>query len=147
MKTWLTYLAAAAMGLAFELTFRDSLFFVSSMNFMADIVMKLGAFIVFPACLHHDGIRNSFTFKKTRKDCFRMAVHPLLGDSDIPCAFALRSPGFQDSSYCLPSNIHNSELCRSVQLPVFCPLFYDSFQVGFRKPAVIQRLSEFRQNR
>jgi len=48
MKTWLTYLAAAAMGLAFELTFRDSLFFVSSMNFMADIVMKLGAFIVFP---------------------------------------------------------------------------------------------------
>lgn len=48
MKTWLTYLAAAAMGLAFELTFRDSLFFVSSMNFMADVVMKLGAFIVFP---------------------------------------------------------------------------------------------------
>ena len=48
MKTWLTYLAAAAMGLAFELTFRDSLFFVSSVNFMADIVMKLGAFIVFP---------------------------------------------------------------------------------------------------
>ena len=48
MKTWLTYLAAAAMGLAFELTFRDSLFFVSSINFMADVVMKLGAFIVFP---------------------------------------------------------------------------------------------------
>ena len=48
MKTWLTYLAAAAMGLAFELTFRDSLLFVSCMNFMADVVMKLGVFLVFP---------------------------------------------------------------------------------------------------
>ena len=48
MKTWLTYLAAAAMGLAFELTFRDSAFFISAMAFMADVVMKLGIFMVFP---------------------------------------------------------------------------------------------------
>lgn len=48
MKTWLTYLAAAAMGLAFELTLKDSLFFVSSMNFLAGIAMSLGAFLVFP---------------------------------------------------------------------------------------------------
>ena len=48
MKTWLTYLAAAAMGLAFELTFKDSYIFVSSMNFMAGAVLKLGVFLVFP---------------------------------------------------------------------------------------------------
>lgn len=48
MKTWLTYLAAAAMGLAFQVTFKESSFFYSSMNFMASIVAKLGVFIVFP---------------------------------------------------------------------------------------------------
>ena len=48
MKTWLTYLAAAAMGLAFDLTFRDSAFFVSAMAFISDVVMNLGIFMVFP---------------------------------------------------------------------------------------------------
>ena len=48
MKTWLTYLAATAMGLAFELTFRDSAFFISAMTFMSDVVLKLGVFMVFP---------------------------------------------------------------------------------------------------
>ena len=48
MKTWLTYLAAAAMGLAFQVTFKESSFFYSSMNFMASMVAKLGVFIVFP---------------------------------------------------------------------------------------------------
>lgn len=48
MKTWLTYLAAAAMGLAFQVTFKESSFFYSSMNFMASFVAKLGVFIVFP---------------------------------------------------------------------------------------------------
>lgn len=48
MKTWLTYLAAAAMGLAFELVFRDAAGFAAFMGFMTDIVMKLGIFIVFP---------------------------------------------------------------------------------------------------
>lgn len=48
MKTWLTYLAASAMGLAFELVFKDNALFCSVMTFMADIVMKLGIFIVFP---------------------------------------------------------------------------------------------------
>ncbi|MCQ2412503.1 MAG: cation:dicarboxylase symporter family transporter [Sphaerochaetaceae bacterium] len=48
MKTWLTYLAASAMGLAFELVFKDNALFCSVMTFMADIVMRLGIFIVFP---------------------------------------------------------------------------------------------------
>ena len=48
MKTWLTYLAAAAMGLAFELTFKNSGFYLSFITFMADVVLKLGIFIVFP---------------------------------------------------------------------------------------------------
>ena len=48
MKTWLTYLAAAAMGLAFELTFKNSEFYLTVITFMADVVLKLGIFIVFP---------------------------------------------------------------------------------------------------
>ena len=48
MKTWLTYLAAAAMGLAFQVTFKESSFFYSSMNFMASIAAKLGVFLAFP---------------------------------------------------------------------------------------------------
>ena len=48
MKTWLTYLAAVAMGLAFQLTFRDSSTFVSVMGFMSNLVLKLGIFTVFP---------------------------------------------------------------------------------------------------
>ena len=48
MKTWLTYLAAVAMGLAFELTFRDSTVFVSTMAFLSNVVIKLGIFMVFP---------------------------------------------------------------------------------------------------
>ncbi len=48
MKTWLTYLAAAAMGLAFELNLRDTVLYVSTINFMADVVLKLGMFMVFP---------------------------------------------------------------------------------------------------
>ena len=51
MKTWLTYLAAAAMGLAFEFTFKDSAFFVSCFNFSANLVLKMGIFIVFPLVL------------------------------------------------------------------------------------------------
>ena len=48
MKTWLTYLAAAAMGLAFELTLRNSAAFVSCMTIFTDVVLKLGIFLVFP---------------------------------------------------------------------------------------------------
>ena len=48
MKTWLTYLAAAAMGLAFQVTFKESSFFYSSMNFMASMAAKLGVFLAFP---------------------------------------------------------------------------------------------------
>lgn len=48
MKTWLTYLAAAAMGLAFELAFHGSGFYLSFVTFMADVMLKLGIFIVFP---------------------------------------------------------------------------------------------------
>ena len=48
MKTWLTYLAAAAMGLAFELVLKDTAGFVPFITFMSEIVMKLGVFIVFP---------------------------------------------------------------------------------------------------
>lgn len=48
MKTWLTYLAAAAMGLAFELTLKDTSFFFPVVNFIAGITMKLGIFMVFP---------------------------------------------------------------------------------------------------
>ena len=48
MKTWLTYLAAAAMGLAFDLTLKNSGFYLSFITFMADVVLKLGIFIVFP---------------------------------------------------------------------------------------------------
>ncbi len=51
MKAWLTYMAAAAMGLACELVFKDSVFFVSSMNFMANLFMNLGVFVVFPLVL------------------------------------------------------------------------------------------------
>ena len=48
MKTWLTYLAAAAMGIAFELTFRNSAAFVWGMSFLSEIVLRIGVFIVFP---------------------------------------------------------------------------------------------------
>ena len=48
MKTWLTYLAAAAMGLAFELTFKDSTVFLSVMYVLSEVVLKIGIFIVFP---------------------------------------------------------------------------------------------------
>ena len=48
MKTWLTYLAAAAMGLAFDLTLKNSGFYLPFITFMADVVLKLGIFIVFP---------------------------------------------------------------------------------------------------
>ncbi|MBQ3317869.1 MAG: cation:dicarboxylase symporter family transporter [Spirochaetales bacterium] len=48
MKTWLTYLAAAAMGLAFELTLHGSGFYLSFITFMADVMLKLGIFMVFP---------------------------------------------------------------------------------------------------
>ena len=48
MKTWLTYLAAAAMGIAFELTFGNNASFVWSMGILSEIVLKLGIFIVFP---------------------------------------------------------------------------------------------------
>ena len=48
MKTWLTYLAAAAMGIAFELTFGSSASFVWSLNCLSEIVLRLGVFIVFP---------------------------------------------------------------------------------------------------
>ena len=48
MKTWLTYLAAAAMGIAFELTFRNSAAFLWGMTFISKIVLRLGVFIVFP---------------------------------------------------------------------------------------------------
>ena len=51
MKTWLTYLAAAAMGLAFEFTFKDSAFFAACFNFSANLVLKMGIFIVFPLVL------------------------------------------------------------------------------------------------
>lgn len=48
MKTWLTYLASAAMGLAFQVMFKESSFFYSAMNFMATLTLRLGVFIVFP---------------------------------------------------------------------------------------------------
>ncbi len=51
MKTWLTYLAAAAMGLAFQVNFKESSFFYSTMNFMANVTLKLGIFMVFPLVL------------------------------------------------------------------------------------------------
>ena len=51
MKTWLTYLAAAAMGLAFELVFKESAAFITCMNFMANVVLRLGIFVVFPLVL------------------------------------------------------------------------------------------------
>ena len=48
MKTWLTYLVAAAFGLAFEMTFKGSAGYISFISFVAEIVMKMGIFIVFP---------------------------------------------------------------------------------------------------
>lgn len=48
MKTWLTYLAAAAMGLAFELTLRNSAAFISCMTILSNVVLNLGIFLVFP---------------------------------------------------------------------------------------------------
>ena len=48
MKTWLTYLAAAAFGLAFELTFKNSAGYTAFVSFMTEVVLKLGIFIVFP---------------------------------------------------------------------------------------------------
>ncbi len=51
MKTWLTYLAAAAMGLAFQVNFKESSFFYTTMNFMANVTLKLGIFMVFPLVL------------------------------------------------------------------------------------------------
>jgi len=48
MKTWLTYLAAAAFGLAFELTFKNSAGYIAFVSFVTEIVLKLGIFIVFP---------------------------------------------------------------------------------------------------
>ena len=51
MKTWLTYLAAAILGFAFELFLKDSSLFVTCMSFSADLVLRLGIFIVFPLVL------------------------------------------------------------------------------------------------
>lgn len=51
MKTWLTYLAAAALGLALQVNFKESSFFYETMNFMANLTLKLGIFIVFPLVL------------------------------------------------------------------------------------------------
>ncbi len=51
MKTWLTYLAAAAMGLAFQVNFKESSFFYETMNFMANLTLKMGIFMVFPLVL------------------------------------------------------------------------------------------------
>ncbi len=51
MKTWLTYLAAAAMGLAFQVNFKESSFFYETMNFMANLTLRLGIFMVFPLVL------------------------------------------------------------------------------------------------
>lgn len=48
MKTWITYLAASAMGLAFELVFKNNVLFCSIMSIISDIVLKLGIFVVFP---------------------------------------------------------------------------------------------------
>ncbi len=48
MKTWLTYLAAAAMGLAFQVIFKESSFFYSAMNCMSSLTLRLGVFVVFP---------------------------------------------------------------------------------------------------
>ena len=48
MKTWLTYLAAAAMGIAFALAFGESASFIWSVNLLSEIVLYLGVFIVFP---------------------------------------------------------------------------------------------------
>jgi len=48
MKTWLTYLASAAMGLAFQVVFKESSFFYSFVNFMASMTLKLSIFMVFP---------------------------------------------------------------------------------------------------
>ena len=48
MKTWLTYLAAASMGIAFALTFGESASFIWSVNLLSEIVLHLGIFIVFP---------------------------------------------------------------------------------------------------
>lgn len=48
MKTWLTYLAATAMGIAFELTFRNSAAFLWGMTLISEIVLRLGVFFVFP---------------------------------------------------------------------------------------------------
>ena len=48
MKTWLTYLAAASMGIAFALTFGESASFIWSVNLLSEIVLYLGVFIVFP---------------------------------------------------------------------------------------------------
>ncbi len=48
MKTWLTYLAAAAFGLAFELTFKTSAGYTAFVSFVTEVVLKLGIFIVFP---------------------------------------------------------------------------------------------------
>ena len=66
MKTWLTYLAAAAMGLAFDLTLKNSGFYLSFITFMADVVLKLGIFIVFPlASLTRKKGQNSYVWLST----------------------------------------------------------------------------------
>lgn len=51
MKTWLTYLAASAMGLALELVFKDSVVFASLMESMTRLAIQLGIFTVFPLVL------------------------------------------------------------------------------------------------
>lgn len=48
MKTWLTYLAAAFMGLAFELVLKDNAAFLAFMTLFSNVVLKLGTFVVFP---------------------------------------------------------------------------------------------------
>lgn len=48
MKTWLTYLAASAMGLAFQVVFKESALFSSIITIASEIFIKLGTFVVFP---------------------------------------------------------------------------------------------------
>ncbi|MCF0238598.1 MAG: dicarboxylate/amino acid:cation symporter [Sphaerochaetaceae bacterium] len=51
MKTWLSYLGAAAMGLAIQVLFKDNVAFYSIMANISAIMITLGAFIVFPMVL------------------------------------------------------------------------------------------------
>ena len=111
MKTWLTYLAAAAMGLAFELTFKNSEFYLTVITFMADVVLKLGIFIVFPLAFFTMTSGTASLTRKKRTEQLRLALHNPVGNVHNFSPLRCRKSSVQGFPCRFPVNNHITEQC------------------------------------